>query len=288
MKYAFIAAERGRFPVKYMCELTGVSRAGYYAWRKRRNMLDHRLRANETELRKAIRAAANRGHGRYGRPRIMVQLRRKGFGVGTGRLRRMMQEEGIRGKGGPSRRRKPIEETAAPPSPNLLARNFVADRRDEVWTSDITQHPTTAGWLYSAVVLDLWAHKVVAVVSMSACGAELVAAVLKRALRRHRPSPGLIFHSDQGGQYRSSRVRDLLTFHGIVQSMSRRANCLDNAPSESFFATLKRELEVEPLRSPTETARLILEYCEGFYNRRRLHSSLDYMTPHDFEKANHA
>jgi putative transposase len=274
------------FPVNVMCEALGVSRSGYYDWASRaesaRAAADHALAAE-------IRAAHAASRGRYGSPRVHAELRARGRRVGRKRVARLM-----RGMGLAARRRRRFRRTtdsshAFPIAPNLLGRNFTAEAPDRVWLADLTYIWTTEGWLYLAAVLDLCTRRVVGWAMADHLGHELALAALDMAIARQRPLPGLIHHADRGVQFAAHRYRARLRAHGMLCSMSRKGDCWDNAPMESFFATLKGELVEEADYQTRDQARAdVFHYIEGFYNKRRLHSALGYITPEQKAAAFHS
>lgn len=284
MKYNFIEAERGNFQVRACCRVLGVSERGFYDRQRRRDAPDRRIPSNEDEVRAAILRIHRRSRGRYGRPRLAATLRREGFRVGGKRIRRIMRELGIEGRSG-RKRKKTAKPAHAPPAPNLLARNFTVIAPNTVWAGDITETRVGRTKLYLAVVVDLHSRLVVGWALARSASAALVVEAMKRAVRRRRPPRGLIFHSDQGAQYRSKRFRDQLRVLGIRQSMSRRGNCWDNAPIESFFSTVKQELISERRWESPRQLELALDRYVRFYNRERIHSALGYLSPLDYEGA---
>ncbi len=276
-------AARGQVSVARACSVMGVSSSGYYAWRGRaescRTSEDRRL---VIEIRTIVRAS----RGTYGAPRVHAELRSRGFLVGRNRIARLMREEGIRAV---RRRRKrpvtvpaPLEAIQA----NVLDREFRPERPDAVWTADITYLPTAEGWLYLAVMMDLYSRRIVGWSVRPSLAKELATSALETALRSRRPGRGLIHHSDQGSQYTSHRYQQLLRAHGIRISMSRRGQCHDNAPMESFFGRLKTEMHLrgDPFESHDEARRALFEYIEVFYNRQRRHSTIGYLTPAEYEE----
>jgi len=280
-KYAFVSAERANHAVTTLCRVVGVSVSGFYAW----------LRAIPTLQRRAEAEAALRGHiGRifaarrrvYGAPRVHAELRREGRRHSRRRIAGLMRAMGLAASQG--RRRTPRTTDSRhdlPIAPNLLARNFAADRPDQVWLADISYLPTDEGWLYLAAIKDLATREILGWSMADHLKAELCVGALVMALQRHGPPPrGLVHHSDRGVQYASEPYRAVLERHGITQSMSRRGNCLDNAPMESLFAALKVEhVHQVRFRTRAEARTAVFEYIEIFYNRQRLHSGLGYRTP---------
>ncbi len=281
MKFEFIEAEKASFPVAFMCRHLGVSRAGFYAWRERppslRELDDERLLA-------LIRAIHDESKGRYGSPRVRRELAAKGVHASKHRVARLMQENGLRG-----RRRRRFRHTtdsnhALPVAPNTLAQDFTVDAPNRVWVTDITYIPTREGWLYLAAILDRYSRRVVGWSMSDRITRQLTLDALAMALRARAPDTGLLHHSDRGSQYASADYQAALAAAGIACSMSRKGNCYDNAVAESFFATLKTELVHDADWATRAEARsAIFEYLEVFYNRRRRHSSIGYVSPEEFE-----
>ena len=275
-------AHRGEFRIGTMCEVLGVSRSGYYAWRRRPRSQRDETNARLTET---IRALHEESRGIYGSPRIYAALRRRGIACGRHRVARIMRDEGIRSKTKRRFRYIATKREEMPAAPNRLERCFTAAGPNRVWASDITIVKTAEGWLHLAIVLDLFSRKVVGWAMSEAVTQTLALEALQMALANRRPRPGLVHHSDRGGQYLSAAYQHLLDEHGVVCSMSRPGNCLDNAVAESFFHTLKTELVYQqPYRTREEARLAIFEYVETFYNRTRLHSTLDYRSPEEYER----
>lgn len=283
MKYHFIEAEKGNYPVSVMCKVLRIREQGFYYWRSRREQPDLRFRENEGEVRAAIVELHRRSRGAYGRPRLLAELRRNGFCVGGSRVRRIMLELGLEGRSGPRRSRQAKPSKPAP-SPNLLARNFAPSRPNSLWAGDITELEAGARKWWMAVVIDLYSRRLVGMSLGDSASAGLVVRAMKEAVQQRRPPRGLIFHSDQGIQYCSDRFRTQLRLLGFHQSMSRRANCWDNAPIESYFATLKKELIYTREWTSKRELEDALSSYRDFYNHQRLHSTLDYSSPEDYEK----
>ncbi|MCG7363532.1 IS3 family transposase [Roseomonas sp. ACRSG] len=284
MRFRVIAAHADTWPIRTAGRVLGVSSSGYYAWRKRADSA--RALANQQILADIRRLHASH-HGRYGSPRLQVALRAEGRHVSRGRVERLMRSAGIRAIAG--RRFRPMTTNsrhALPVAPNLLGRQFAVTHPNTVWLADITYLPTGEGWLYLAAVLDLATRKVVGWSMREHMRAELACAALTMAIQRQQPVPGLLQHSDRGSQYAADDDRRLLKVNGVQQSMSRRGNCLDNTPMESFFRTLKVDL-VQQRRWATrdEARRDVFAYVEGYYNRQRIHSALGYRTPKQMENA---
>jgi len=283
--YLFIEAEkvRQRGNVRRVCSLLKVSRAAYYAWSASG---PDEPRRRDDELLAAIKEAHKASRGTYGSPRITRELRKRGRRVSRKRVARLMRQRGIVGRARRRRKRTTIADPAAAKTADLLQRNFTpaAHEPDKVWCGDISYERTWEGWAYLATVIDLSSRRVVGLAMADHLRASLVTDALEMAIAQRRPGPGLVFHSDRGCQYTAGDFRELLRSHGIVQSLSRPGQCWDNAVAESFFATLKEELlyrGVWPTRAAARRA--IFEYVEVFYNRRRMHSSLDYLSPVDYE-----
>jgi transposase InsO family protein len=281
-KYAFVSAERGRHAVATLCRIVGVSVSGFYAWLRAIPTVQHQAEA-ETELRSHIDRIFAAKRRVYGSPRVHAELRREGQRHSRRRVERLMREMGLSARQG--RRQAPPQTTNSrhdhPVAPNLLARNFTADRPDQVWLADISYIATDEGWLYLAAIKDLATREILGWSIADHLRAELCIDALVMALQRHGPPPrGLVHHSDRGGQYAAEPYRAVLERHGIIPSMSRRGNCLDNAPMESVFASLKTE-HVHHVRYRTrdEARAALFDYLEVFYNRQRLHSGLGYRTP---------
>ena len=282
MRFAFIHAEKASFPIAAMCRLLGVTRQGYYAYATR--PLSDRVRA-EAELCATIREIFEETGETYGSPRILRELRRRGIGASKRRVERAMRGLGL---SPPTPRRHCAttqRDPAHPVAPNELNRDFSATRPNERWVTDITYVWTDQGWAYLAVILDLFSRAVVGWSLDATLATALPIAALESALRRRRPVGRVMHHSDRGCQYTSTAYRELLAANGITVSMSRKGNCWDNAVAESFFATLKNEL-IHRRRWETrhQLRAAVFEYIDVFYNRRRLHSSLDYKTPAEVEE----
>lgn len=281
MKYAFMAAYEQEFSLKRMCQLLGVSRSGYYAWRQRPQSL--REQANEVLLAE-IRAAYQNSRRTYGSPRIHAYLRRKGYFCGRNRVARLMHKYQIVAR--KAHRRHPITTRQYPgarTAPNLLNREFSAALPNQKWVGDITYIDTAEGWLYLAAILDLHSRYVVGWAMADLMDVSLVENALQMAMFTRQPQEGLLHHSDRGSQYTSEIYRDHLAAFQCRVSMSRTGNCYDNAVMESFFSTLKTECANIQFNTKAEARTAIFEYIEGWYNRQRLHSSLDYLSPVEFE-----
>lgn len=267
-----------------LCEALQVSRSSYYEWRSNRDRPRTARTRSNAELTKRVIGIHEKSRGCYGRPRILRVLRSQGVRVGANRLRRIMVQNGLYGRRRRRYRRLGSDSTH-PPAPNLLQRNFRASAPNLIWCGDITQFRIGLEWLYVATVIDLFSRRVVGIAFGMDATTDLVVRAMLDACKRRRPPPGLVFHSDQGSQYGSERFRRLLERRGIVQSMSRSGNCLDNAVAESFFATLEHELASRRVwASPTHAEKEIRNFTMSFYNHERLHSTLDYTPPAVFEQ----
>jgi transposase InsO family protein len=277
VSYAVIRDNVADFPIRIMCEVLGVSRSGYYAWAQR---AESARAASDRILGAEIRTVHAASHGRYGSPRVHAELRSRGRQVGRKRIAHLMRGMGLSARHKQRFRRTTDSTHAFPVAPNLLQRNFKAVGPDRIWLADLTYVWTDEGWLYLAVVLDLFTRRVVGWAMADHLGHELALAALNMAIARCRPAPGLVHHSDRGVQYAAHAYRRRLKRHGMLASMSRKGDCWDNAPMESFFATLQGELVSECNYLTRIEARTdIFTYLEGWYNRRRLHSGIGYRTP---------
>ena len=267
-----------------MCKTLRVSRSGFYAWLGRnesgRAREDRRLMARIRDIFTVSRET-------YGSPRVHRELVLDGERCGRKRVARLMRRGGMRSK---TRRRFRVKTTDSdhvlPIAPDHVDRRFHADRANQVWVSDMTYIPTDEGWLYLAVTMDLFSRKIVGWSMAPTMHAKIVVDALKMAIDLRKPAAGLIHHSDRGSQYASDVFRAVLEKHGITASMSRKGNCYDNAAIESFFHTLKAELvRHEHYRTHAQARASLFQYIETFYNRRRMHSTLDYVSPSAFERA---
>ncbi len=281
MRFRFIEAEKALYPIRLLCRCLAVSRSGYYAWRKR--PVSARVQ-QDARLRVEISAAHSASRRTYGSPRILRDLREEGHRVSRKRVARLMRELGLEGRRKRRFRATTDSQHRFPVAPNLLKRDFDVEAPNTAWVTDITYLATLEGWLYLAVILDLFSRRVVGYAMSERIDRELVLEALREALA-HRPGArDLVHHSDRGSQYASHDYREALDQAGIMCSMSRRGNCWDNAVAESFFGTLKVELLYElPLQTGRATRNAVADYIENFYNVRRRHSSLDYRSPVEFE-----
>jgi putative transposase len=283
VKFRFIEGRLAeQYPLEVACGVLGVSRSGYYAWRGRPDSARARRRE---ELAAKVKAVHERNRRVYGSPRVHRALAASGERVSENTVAKVMREQQIRAKS----KRKFVPRTTdsrheQPVAPNVLDRQFEAEMPDRKWAADITYVPTDEGWLYLAGVIDLCSRKVVGWSMAEHMRTELVADALTMALARRRPGQGLLHHSDRGVQYASEGYRHLLAERGIVCSMSGKGDCWDNAVMESFWGTLKTELvNHEHYQTREQAMASIFEYVEVFYNRQRLHSSLGYLSPEQFE-----
>ena len=283
MRYKFIDVERVNYPVRVLCRVLLVARSGYYAW-ARRAPSSH-ANADERLLVK-IRAIHAESRGTYGSPRIHRTLRTPQEPVSKNRVARLMRVNGVRSKHRRKYRVTTNSNHRRPVAPNLLSREFSAAEPNRVWVGDITFIWTREGWLYLAVLIDLYSRIVVGWSMSERVTDDLTLAALKMALARRRPPVGMIHHSDQGSQYTSAAYRRLLEVNSITASMSRRGNCWDNAVAESFYATLEKELLLDwEVRGRDDARRKIFDFIEVFYNRERLHSTLGHISPVNYEAA---
>jgi transposase InsO family protein len=282
MRFQFIEDHRDEFPVARMHEVLGVSRSGYYAWRKR--PISAREMANR-ELYKKIEVVYNESHETYGSPRIYRTLEKQGVDCSENRVARLMRLRGLRAKQTKQYKTTTKRNKSHPVAPNLLKRDFAAARPNQKWLTDITYIPTQEGWLYLAAVLDLYSRRIVGWAMLDRMTSDLTMRALKMAIHQRQPDLDLIHHSDQGSQYTDGAYQALLKDHGIQVSMNGVGSWYDNAPMESFFGTLKSEwVNHHVYRTRDEARADIFYYIEAFYNRHRLHSSLDYLSPEAYEQ----
>lgn len=282
MRYQFIENHREVFPVRRMCKIMAVAPSGYYAWRKR--PISRLKMANNTLVEK-IKEIHAEFEGKYGSPRIYRELRDKKIACSENRVARLMRENGIQAKHKRRFRVTTKANPAHPVAPNLLHRAFTAEKPNQKWTSDITYIRTKEGWLYLAVVLDLFSRRIVGWAMSTRITSSLVIDALQMAIEQRKPEAGLLHHSDRGSQYTGKPYQKLLAAHKMIVSMSGKGDCWDNAPTESFFSTIKREQIHHQYYETRELARTdIFFYIEAFYNRKRRHSTLGYLNPVAFEE----
>ena len=283
MTFSFIDEHRGQWPVRLLCDALGVSAAGYYAWRSRPQ--SERQQRRDVLL-VEIRAVAAEVKGCYGSPRIHAELVARGRPCCVNTVAKAMRDNGIAAKTAKKYRCTTDSSHDLPVAENLLDRQFDPDSPNEAWVADVTYIPTREGWLYLAAVEDLYSRRVVGWSMAEHLGSRLVVDALALAVERRLPGAGLLAHSDRGSQYASDHYQLLLARHGITCSMSRRADCWDNAPMESFFASLKKELvHGADFATRAEARAAIVEYIEVFYNTRRRHSSLGHLSPREYEQS---
>lgn len=269
-----------------MCRVLEVSPSGYYAWR--RLMISVRSREDEV-LRRKIRAIHDRSRRTYGSPRIHAELKEEGTRVSRKRVARLMKESGVAGVSRRRSVRTTRRDPAARPAPDLVDRKFAASRPNQLWVADITYVPTLAGFLYLAVVLDVWSRKIVGWAMSSQLATQIVVDALAMAVEQRRPANGVIHHSDQGCQYTSTEFGKRCREAGVRPSMGSVADCYDNAMCESFFATLECELLDRMRFADRQQAELaVFDFIEGFYNTHRRHSALGQLSPAAFERRGEA
>jgi len=281
VKFVFIEAEKATWPVVVLCAVLGVSTSGFYAWRVRPE--SPRARAN-VRLVADIRAAHKAGRNAYGSPRVFEVLRKRGHRISEKRVAKLMRQEGI-----VARKKKRFRKTtdsahSHPIAPNVVDRNFTAEEPNKTWVTDVTYVWTLQGWLYLAAILDLCSRRVVGWATSANNDTQLALDALDKAATARKPGAGLRHHSDRGSVYASGDYRDALDALAVTKSMSRKGDCWDNAVAESFFATIKGEMiDHEEFATRAEATRAIADYIDGFYNVHRLHSSIGYVSPIEFE-----
>ena len=275
--------EKATYPVAMLCRLLEVRRSGFYAWRTRpeseRARVDRRLALE-------VRSTFETYKRRYGSPRIYAELRATGRAVGRHRIARVMRVQKLQAR----KRRRFVATTdsahSLPVAPNLIRRNFEAAAPNQVWVGDVTFLSTSEGWLYLAVLIDLFSRRIVGWAMSDKNDEALTTAALQMAVDQRNPPAGLIHHTDRGTTYASTEYQDLLRRNGLRCSMSRKGNCLDNAVAESFFSTLKTECTAAMFFPSRQAARsAVLEYVAGFYNPTRRHSTIGYLSPMEYEAA---
>lgn len=281
MKYQFVAKAQPKYPVEVVCAVLGISRSGYYTWKKRKQ--SQRELENQALI-EHIRRIHRLSRKAYGSPRVHAALGRDGRYVNHKRVARLMHQEGLVGRW---KHRKVVtthSQHRYPVAPNLLNQEFNAEKPNHKWVADITYIPTAEGWLYLAVVLDLFSRKIIGWEMSGQLTADLVEQALRMALYQRQPGPGLLHHSDRGSQYASHQIQAILKANRVLVSMSRTGNCYDNAVMESFFSTLKNEwVHHQKYQTRTQARRDLFDVIEGFYNTVRLHSTLGFLSPVDFE-----
>jgi transposase InsO family protein len=283
VKYAAIAdwAADTQYPVTFMCAQLEVSRSGYYRWLAQGPCQRERA---DAELTEQIRQIHTELHGNPGVRRVWAELVVRGYRVARKRVWRLMRAADLRGRHPRAWKRTTVAGPRPVDAPDLLGQDFTAERPDTRWCGDITYVRTVSGWAYLATVIDLHSRKVIGYAVADHLRTSLIVEALAAALVTRRPAAGVIFHSDRGCQYTSREFADFCAENGVVRSMGRRATCFDNAVAESFFATYKKELiHTRPWNNLTEVTQHTFLWIEGYYNRRRRHSTLRYLTPEEYE-----
>lgn len=280
--FRFIATERAHFPISLLCRVLGVSRSGFHAWQRRppceRLLVDGWLSQQIKEVHAESRAT-------YGARRVQAALRHRGLSVSRKRVERLMRQLGLSGLVPKKRGQTTIRVPGIRTAPDLVERDFLPTATDRLWVADITYVPTWQGWLYLAAVVDCYSRRVVGWSMADHLRAELVLEALEMALARRRPAPGLVHHSDQGAQYVALLFGERCRSAGIRLSMGSKGDAYDNAVAESFFASLKKDLvRRASFRTRAEARTAIFDYVEAFYNPVRLHSTLGYLSPAEYEK----
>jgi len=284
VKYRYMERETEKYRIEFMSKELEISRSSYYAWHSRPK---GRLWNENMYLSQRIRSIYEQKKQRYGSPRITAELRSEGFSCSRNRVARLMRKQGITARARKRFRVLTNSNHKLAVAENLVEMQFNPEKANSLWTTDITYIRTREGWLYLAVVLDLWSRSVISWRADRNMDENLVIKPLEKAIRDRQPGGELILHSDRGSQYASQRLRQILKENNITQSMSSKGNCYDNAPVESFFSTLKRELIYrESYKTREEAKQSLFQYIEVFYNRQRRHSSLGYISPMQFENLN--
>ncbi len=281
MKFDFIRAKKAEFPVALLCTILSVSRSGFYAWAKRpaasKVIKDARLAATITQIFRRV-------YGTYGSPRMRAALRAKGIRVSRTRVERLMRENGLRARQKRRFRKTTDSNHSLPIAPNVVAREFDVEVPNRTWVTDVTYIATAEGWLYLAVMIDLFSRRVVGWAVSEWNDTALALLALERAFVSRRPDPGLVHHSDRGSPYASADYRAALAKNGMVASMSRSGDCWDNAVAESFFASLRAEwVDHHRYATRADATRSLFDYVDGFYNPVRSHSHTGYLSPIEFE-----
>ena len=282
MKYAFIRDNRRQYSVKKFCLVLEVSEQGYYAFVK---TPESRRKREDRRLGDKVQVVFAEHRRRYGSPRIHKELQSNGIRCGEKRVARLMKERGLRAKAAKKFRVTTDSEHSHPVAPNTLKREFTVSSPNEVWVGDITYLLTSEGWMYLAIFLDLFSRKVVGWALSTRLTGAVVHMAFERACALRKPPPGLLIHTDRGTQYAAEAFRARLKEKDFELSMSRKGNCWDNAVAESFFHTLKVEaIHGEPPICRVQMERKIFDYIERYYNRRRMHSSIEYCSPEVYER----
>ena len=288
MRFAHIDAEKANFRVRDLCEALDVSSSGYYAWLASREKRTNRTATRARQV-AVVREAFLKSKLRYGSPRVHAELKVRGQRISRRRVEQLMRDEGLVAR--VRRRFKATTDSkhSDPIAANLLARDFTAASANQVWVGDVTAIPTMEGWLFLAVLIDLYSRRVVGWSTSTTNDRHLALDALTKARQRRSPGRGIILHSDRGSPYASDDYRKAIGAMGARQSMSRKGDCWDNAVAESFFSTLKTELGIDkPLASLRAADVILAEYIENFYNRVRLHSTVGFLSPVAYELKSHA
>ena len=284
MKYQFIKDNSQSYPVSLQCKVLEINRCGYYHWQKRRCT---QRKIAEDKFLVLMKRHYQLSKGRYGLLRLVESIRKEGTLVNKKRIYRLMKKHGIFSRTKKKFKVTTKQKAGARFSENLLDGGFQAAEKNQIWTSDITYIRTKQGWIYLAIVLDIYNREIIGWSLSQSLSAELVVRAFMMAVINRKPDKGVIFHSDRGSQYTSNKMRSILAHYGFRQSMSGKGNCYDNAITETFFSTLKKELVYLTNFETREQARTeIFEFIEIYYNRQRLHSSLGYLSPIEFVKNN--
>ena len=281
MKFEFILSSTVAFPVSLMCRVLGVSRSGFYGWKAQPVSRRHQ---RDTALRARVRTAFNASRQTYGSPRVRAELCATGEAVSERKVAELMHQDGLVARCKKRFRATTDSKHDDPIAPNLVGRNFVTDATNKTWVTDVTCIWTRSGWLFLAIMLDLYSRRVVGWATSATNDRFLALDALRDAITKRRPLAGLVHHSDRGSPYASDDYRAELERFGIIASMSRKGDCWDNAVAESFFSTLKTDLGPDRIYDAHEEATTTIgEYVDGFYNTCRRHSHLDYLSPIEFE-----
>ena len=283
MSFALIDAKKAEVPIETACAALNVSVSGFYAWRKRPAS---QRQTDDMIILAYIRAEFETSNETYGSPRMHAELRESGLATGRHRVARLMGENGLKARQKTRFKKTTDSDHGGPVAPNVLDQDFTAQGPDEKWGVDISYVWTAEGWLYLAIVLDLYSRKIVGWSISDRMKRGLAMDALRRAIILRQPPPGLIHHSDRGSQYCSADYRRLVRDHGFIASMSGRGNCYDNAMVETVFKTIKSELIWRTsFTTRDQASKAIGQYIEGFYNPRRRHSGLSYVSPAAYEAA---
>jgi putative transposase len=283
MRFVFIRKYENTWPIAVMCRVLKVSRSGYYIWKTRPESLQSKRRKRLLKMIQIVHAESRKT---YGSPRVFRDLKALGQACSVNYVAHLMKKDGIAAKTRRKFKCTTDSKHKLPVAPNLLDRNFAVDKPNRVWLTDITYISTREGWLYLATVEDLYSRRIVGWSMSKRIDSRLVVDALQMAIDRRQPEPGMIVHSDRGSQFCSEHFGQLLTKYGCKPSMSRKGNCWDNAPMESFYRTLKVEhVYWEDFQTRVEAKASLIEYIESFYNRQRRHSTIGYVSPVDYELA---